>query len=406
MEHVSPRHTSTRLLLATSCVIVIIGSLKLAAAFFIPILLAAFLATVSYPITAWLRRNGVPRFGAVLLTVLVDFLFLTGVVLIAIALAGDFQAKWKGEDGEQGYESLMWNKLEQGAEGINSLLETWGFEDTTVEINIEEARRAVELEEVFPEAPELETAPMTPERLVEQLFQLDLGKVLDLGTNVAFGVLSFVGSALLIMILTIFMLSEARMLGRQLRAVCEARGPDLQQMLHAAQDIQRYLGIKTIISLVTGVLAGFLCWAAGLDFFILWGILAFVLNYIPVVGSIIAGVPPVLLALLTQDGPGAALAIAIGYAAINVFLGNFIEPMLMGRRFGLSTLVILLAVLFWGWLWGPAGMLLAVPLTMVLKAGLEHSPDFRWLAIAISKEKTPPKVAEVRPEEELAVEVQ
>lgn len=391
--------TASNFILTAAAAAILIGALKLSQGIFVPVLLAAFIATVSFPITKWLRSHRVPRFFAVLLTVLVDFAFLTGIVLIGISLAGGLQSKWKGENGEPGYEKLMWNKLQVGTDNINELLKSWGFEEANVSINIEEpvdenAENTLADGEKAPVfvAPPAETSTrgfLNSNRLQEQLFQLDFGRVLDLSTNVAFGILSFFGTALLILILTIFMLTEARMFGRQVQAICEAHGPDLQRMFSAAQDVQRYLAIKTIISLATGVLAGFLCWAAGLDLFVLWGILAFVLNFIPVVGSIIAGVPPVLLALLVEDGISAAVAVAIGFTAINVFLGNFLEPMLMGRRFGLSTLVVLLAVLFWGWLWGPVGMLLAVPLTMVVKVGLDNSEEFRWLAVAMSKEKTP-----------------
>ena len=107
---------------------------------------------------------------------------------------------------------------------------------------------------------------------------------------------------------------------------------------------------------------------------------------IPVLGSIIAGVPPFIVAFLVDGGPS-ALAVGVGYISINIFLGNFLEPMLMGRRFGLSTLVVIISVLFWGFIWGPVGMFLAVPLTMVLKVMLDNSDELRWIAVAITKEK-------------------
>jgi AI-2 transport protein TqsA len=156
-------------------------------------------------------------------------------------------------------------------------------------------------------------------------------------------------------------------------------------MLSATRDIQRYLAIKTVVSLITGLLAGLLCWAAGLDFFILWGIVAFALNFIPVIGSLVAGVPPMILALLVAGMPN-ALLVAGGYLLINNFLGNFLEPILVGRRFGISTLVVVISVMFWGWVWGPLGMLLAVPLTMMLKVVLDGSEEFRWIGVAISSE--------------------
>jgi AI-2 transport protein TqsA len=224
---------------------------------------------------------------------------------------------------------------------------------------------------------------------IQALGSVEFDRVLSVGTDVVGRVFTFFGTAFVILILTVFMLTEARMFGRRFEAICDARGPNFQRMLSATRDIQRYLGIKTLISLATGVLAGLLCWAAGLDFFLLWGIVAFTMNYIPVVGSIIAGVPPMMLAMLDK-GMASGVAVAGGYVLINVLLGNFIEPMLMGRRFGLSTLVVVLSVLFWGWLWGPIGMLLAVPLTMMLKVVLDNSEDFRWIAVAISKEQVKP----------------
>jgi len=182
------------------------------------------------------------------------------------------------------------------------------------------------------------------------------------------------------------MLSEARMFSRRFEAIVDARGPNLQRMLSATHDIQKYLGIKTLISIATGVLAGLLCWGAEVDFPLLWGLLAFSLNYIPAVGSIIAGVPPMLLALLTHDIHH-AIAVGVGYLVINGFLGNFMEPALLGRRFGLSTVVIVISVLFWGYIWGPVGMLLAVPLTMMVKVALDNSYELRWLGVAISQGK-------------------
>jgi len=347
------------LLLLASLVVVIAG-LKAAQGFFVPMLLAFFIATVSFPITNWLRNHRVPRAVAVLLTVLVDFAFLTGVVLLAIAVMGDLQEKWHSE-----YYNLTKMRVEQGAAAISSKLDSWGVEDAGAQLN------------------------ETVNQNLARLRDVDFMQVWSFGTDVVGRVVSFLGTSLVVIILTIFMLTEARMFGRRMDAVCEARGPNIQRMVSALKDTQRYLGIKTVISLVTGVLAGTLCWAAGLDFYPLWGIMAFALNYIPVVGSFIAGVAPTVLALLVKT-PADAVVVMFGFFLINTFLGNFVEPMLMGRRFGLSTLVVLLSVMFWGWLWGPIGMLLAVPLTMMVKVILDNSDEFRWIAVAIGKESNRP----------------
>ena len=131
-----------------------------------------------------------------------------------------------------------------------------------------------------------------------------------------------------------------------------------------------------------------------LDFPILLGIVGFVLNYVPTIGSVIASIPAILLALI-QVGLGHAFLVAGGYLVINTIFGNIIEPNLLGRRLGLSTLVVILSLLFWGWAWGPVGALLAVPLTMVVKIGLENTQDLKWVAVLL--DKNPPSVPSPSP---------
>ena len=359
MKNQKQKNTPVHLLVTVACAVIVIGGMKLAQSFFIPILLAAFIATISFPITGWLRKNRVPRSIAVLLTVLIDFAFLIGIILICISLLGDLETKWQDT-----YYPALTQRIDEASEATVGLLEKFDVKDARMKV---EAYGLSNIQEQF----------TGKESMV---------KLLDLGTDVAWKALSFLGTTFMVLVLTIFMLSEARMFGRRADAILDARGPNFQRILLATSDIQRYLAIKTLVSLATGILAGFLCWAARLDFFLLWGILAFALNFIPVLGSIIAGVPPLILALLVHGGPS-AMAIAIGFISINVFLGNFLEPMLMGRRFGLSTLVVIVSVLFWGYVWGPVGMLLGVPLTMVLKVMLDNSDEFRWLSVAITKEK-------------------
>lgn len=348
--------------------VIVVTALKYASGFFIPVMLALFIATISYPITDWLRNHRVPRFFAVLLTVLVDFAFLIGIVIIAVSLLGDFGEKW-----DETYYNAFSTKIDETSQFLVNTLERFGYEN-------ENARETVEV--------------YFKKLWDQQLQNFEVEKFFALGTDVVGKVASFISTILVVLILTVFMLTEARQFGKRFDAICDARGPDFARMFAAAQDVQRFLGIKTILSLITGVLAAILCRACGLDFYVLWGILAFALNYIPVVGSIIAGLPPFILALLVADLP-TGIIIAVGYILINFFIGNFVEPSLMGRRFGLSTLVVIISVLFWGWLWGPVGMLLAVPLTMIIKVALDHSYEYHWLAVAITPEKVPkpPKVA-------------
>ncbi|MDB4498776.1 AI-2E family transporter, partial [bacterium] len=291
---------ATRILLTAAAVVVLVTGLKLGQSFFVPVLLAGFIATVSFPITSWLRKRRVPMPISVLLTVLVDFAFMTGVVIIVITLTGDLESKWQDK-----YYPAMNTKIEEVRETAVGVLEN---------LKIPDARKTVDNYATI----------KIPAQIGKNFDPFDLGK------DVAVRVLGFLGSTLLILILTVFMLSEARMFGRRVNAILEARGPNLDRLMNSTADIQRYLAMKTVVSLATGVLAGFLCWAAGLDFYILWGILAFALNFIPVLGSIIAGIPPFILAFLVDGGPS-ALAVGVGYISINIFLGNFLEPMLMGR---------------------------------------------------------------------------
>jgi predicted PurR-regulated permease PerM len=152
--------------------------------------------------------------------------------------------------------------------------------------------------------------------------------------------------------------------------------------------------------MVTGLLAGTLTWAIGLDFPLLWGMLAFLLNYIPTIGSIIAAVPAVLMAIM-QLGPAEAISTAIGFLVINLMFGNILEPRLMGYGVGISPLVVFIGLVFWGWVFGPVGMLLAVPLTMTLKLALESDERSRWIAVLIGSERDAEHALQKRAENSL-----
>ena len=350
-----------RMLLLLGALVLVVAGLKAAQNFFLPVLLAFFVATVSYPITHGLTARRVPRLIAVLVTVLVDFAFIAGVVVLGFVLMQDLQDKWNSK-----YATQLYQQVRGGSEQLAVKLESMGVEDAQSKIQT------------------------VVENNLANLQQIRFERIWDLGTGVLGQVVGFFGASMIFLILTVFMLSEAKSFAGRLEAVSRAHGPNIPRMLRATRDIQRYLGIKTVASLITGVLAGLLCWAAGLDFFILWGILAFALNFIPVIGSIVAGVPPVILALLVSGMPS-ALLVAGGYLLINNLIGNFLEPILVGRRLGISTLVVVVSVMFWGWVWGPLGMLLAVPLTMMIKVVLDGSDEFRWIAVVISSDSTAPE---------------
>jgi predicted PurR-regulated permease PerM len=149
--------------------------------------------------------------------------------------------------------------------------------------------------------------------------------------------------------------------------------------------------IKTLVSLATGILVGILLYVLGVGYPVLWGFLAFLLNYVPSVGSTVAAIPAVLLAFI-QVGLARALIATAGYMAVNFILDNVIETKLMGRKLGLSTLVVFLSLIAWGSLLGPVGMVLCIPLTMTLKFACESNEGTAWIAVLLGPE-VPHKVA-------------
>ena len=166
------------------------------------------------------------------------------------------------------------------------------------------------------------------------------------------------------------MMLEASVFSEKVSFIRNDTGKTLTNIAGFLDNTQRYMAIKAFTSLITGVLIGISMALMGVDYAVLWGFLAFLLNFIPNIGSIIAAVPAVLMTLL-QLGGGSAVSVAIIFLAVNMLIGNVIEPRVMGRGVGLSSLVVFLSLVFWGWLLGPVGMLLSVPLTMLVKFAAE-----------------------------------
>ena len=225
-------------------------------------------------------------------------------------------------------------------------------------------------------------APLGIESLDFQLRNFSPNMALELaGTTLArlSGVLS---NSILIVLTVVFILAEAASFPTKLRRVLADPDEQLPHFAKFAENMNRYIAIKTTVSFATGVAAASLLWFMDVDFPILWGLLAFLLNYVPTIGSIIAAIPPVLLALI-QISPAAAGGVAAGMVFINLLFGNFVEPKFMGRGLGLSALVVFLSLVLWGWILGPVGMLLSVPLTMTAKIALEANPSTHWIALLL-----------------------
>ncbi len=213
------------------------------------------------------------------------------------------------------------------------------------------------------------------------LQQLDPSMAMGFAGKILASFGNALANTLLIILAVIFLLFEAIALPHKW-AIMNEHAPKAAQFSQFLASVNRYLVIKTWVSLGTGLLVYLMLTLLGVDYPLLWGLLAFLFNYVPSIGSIIAAVPAVLLALV-QLGPDIALYVGGGYLLINIIIGNAIEPRFMGRGVGLSTLVVFLSLLIWGWVLGPVGMLLSIPLTMILKLALESNPETVWIATLI-----------------------
>lgn len=181
----------------------------------------------------------------------------------------------------------------------------------------------------------------------------------------------------------VFMLLEVPQLPEKLQQMMSRPVEGMAAIQRALDSVSHYLVLKTAISIVTGLVAWGMLAALDVRFAFVWGLLAFALNYIPNIGSVLAALPPIIQ-VLVFNGFYDALLVLAGYLLINLVFGNILEPRIMGRGLGLSTLVVFLSLIFWGWLLGPVGMLLSVPLTIIVKIALEQTTGGQSIAVLLS----------------------
>jgi len=324
-------------LLSAASIVVIIYGMQFASTILVPFLVAAFLSVICSPLMRYLRRWHIPVGLAVVIVVLAIIGILALVGVFVGGQIGEFTARLPF------YEQQLNDKLTGFAAQFGQ------------EVSVSELLDQIE--------------PASPMSLVANLFS---------------GLQGLFADFFLIVFTVVFMLLEASSLPSKLRLVLASSRGDPEYFQRFTDGVQRYLGIKTIVSLVTGAAAGALTASFGLDFPLLWGLLAFLFNYVPSIGSLIAAIPAVVLALVQFGFPQAAM-ISAGYLAINITLGGVIEPRVVGRGLGLSTLVVFLSLVFWGWVFGPVGMLLSVPLTMTAKIALESSKRTASIAVLLGE---------------------
>jgi predicted PurR-regulated permease PerM len=335
-------------LLTLASLVVVIAGLKAAAVFFLPLLLALVLTILAFPLVTSRRRHRAPAWLAIAVTMLV-MAALVGMVGLVITIS---------------------------------------VEDLTEKLpEYSDVARAATLRTI--EWLEDHRVRVPRQITTEALDPLEWGAIAQFVGSTFRGVATALSAFLLVLLTMVFMLWEAVIFPGKLRAAARSGPIDLERWTAIVQRVQRYLILKTLVSLATGALVTLLVWAVGLDFALFWGFLAFVLNYIPNVGSFLAALPAVLLSSIQLGGPRTVI-LAAGYLVINVVLGNLVEPAIMGRGLRMSPFAIFLALVFWGWLWGPLGMILSVPLTVSLKILLENTENLRWIALLLDRRPRDP----------------
>jgi AI-2 transport protein TqsA len=336
----------TRILIIVGMIAVIAMSIKQAQSTLAWLLFAIFLAVIGTPPVLWLERKRVPYMVAVLLVVAG---MATGLVVMGALVGASLNSFYTDLPT---YQALLQKRILT----LQAFLAAHGITITDTLL----------VHQIDPEAVKKWT----------------------------FSLLSGLGSAMfelvMILITVTFIFLEARSFSFKLHAILGDPQIGIHLFMRFIHDIRRYMDIKTVMSLTEGILIVVLLYILGVDFPILWGFLAFLLHYVPNIGGFIAAVPAVLLAFI-ELGIGRAVQVAIGYLAVEFILGNLLEPMLMGRRLGLSTLVVIVSLIFWGNLLGIAGVVLCIPLTMTLKFVCENNKNTRWIAVLLGPGITPEK---------------
>lgn len=326
---------SLKFWIISASLVILIAGLKSASNIVTLFLLAILLTAISLAPFDWLKKKGASDSVAMLTVLFVLWCVTTGLVVLLgssltnfLATLPTYQVKLEG----------IWASMQQ-------LLVEYGI-----------------MEENF-----------------DALDQVNPGQVLTLAGSVFSGFSSMLSNSLLIVLVFVFMLMEVSSFKNKLAII----SPDsLGSMDKVVSSLKKYFGIKTLTSLATGVMVSIGLAILGVDFPILWGALAFLLNFIPNIGSVIAAVPAVLLAFL-QLPIGYGIATLVLFFAVNFLIGNIVEPRLMGKSLGLSSFVVFISLIIWGWILGTVGMLIATPLTITLKIIFDSREETKNIGILL-----------------------
>ena len=337
----SNRITTASLLIVVVFIIGVV--LKLARPVLFPFFLAIFLSFTLYPVLDFLTRFNIPRGVAIVFILLVTFfiIYLLGSLLYTSG-------------------KTFATEFPKYGQKINSILAS---------------------------ILELLKIPSEDIESFNVMDQLNINKIGNLLLSTLGPFFSFLSNLFLILIFLVFILAgRGETEAKILRSFKRSEGETFIQIKNNIDtQIQKYLGIKTVISFITGLFATIVLLFFGVDFAIVFGFFTFILNYIPNIGSIIATALPIIIALFQFDTIWPAFWILIILGTIQMTLGNFIEPRIMGQGLGLSPLVVLFSLFFWGWLWGLPGMILAVPIAAIIKIVTSNIPSLKFISVLISR---------------------
>lgn len=326
------------LLLNLASLVVIMAGLRAAETVVVPILVAVFLAVISFPLVDWLCSRRIPLVIAVTIVLLAAVAMLGGLGLVVSQSVQSFTANLPG------YEAKLTAQV--------SSLRDW-VRDTG-------------LVGPLPSASEI----------------VDTSAILNVTGWLVTGLGVLLTNTVLILLCYVFLLLETNSLPARLRNAFGEGSSTIGDLSLMASKMKHYLALKALLSIGTGAPIWLFLWLMGVDYPVLWGLLAFLLNFIPNLGSVIAAVPPSLLALV-QFGPVTALVVAGFFILVNTVMGNIVEPRVMGQGLGLSTFIVFVALVFWGWALGTVGMFLAVPLTIMVQIVLASGSETRRFAILL-----------------------
>ncbi|MDN3557980.1 AI-2E family transporter [Halomonas maura] len=342
------------LTLALAALVIIVAGMRAGSSLLVPLLLSLFIAVVCTAPVHWLHRLGVGLRLSVWLTLIVIGGLLSLLGLLLVNSFGTFIDALPGIE----------QKLYEYYLGVLDSLAGLGLAIDTNRLG--ELLQAEQFGNWIP-------------ALIGQVGNLMMQSVV-------------------VALLVMFLLFETLNFRDKVSRALANPAPSLRRFSEFSLTLKRYLAVKTLISLATGALIWLSCKLVGVEFPLLWAVLAFALNYIPNIGSAIAAVPPVLLLLVSPDGGlFKALVLSGAYLGVNFVLGNLLEPRVMGRALGLSTFVAFLSLVVWGWIFGAVGMLLSVVLTMTLKIALDSHPQTRWIAHLLGPGATPLEQADRPP---------